>query len=385
MGAVNITYGNGNLGGTNATDDGVVGLICTAGIGGGLVLGTPILLLSYADAATNNIDPTNNAFLDRMVKQFYTEAGDGAKLYVLPVADTYSVADMVDVNNADTASKLLDYAQGAIKVLGALQNDDLFTSAGVAGALSTELTDAITNGQALAEAYQEKQWPVRVVLGGTSYTGVPGDLTDRTNGTTNAVAIMVGDTVAGKGAAIGLLLGRVAAMPVMRKISRVKSGALAISAAYLASSLTTDVPNDASAIEAKGYITFWSYANVAGIFFSGDRMCVSATDDYAYLALGRTIDKARRIVYSTLVNEVDDEIETNGDGTPQQGYIKTLESGAKRALDLAMTNKGECSAVSVFIDPTQNVVSTSQLKVTYGVTPVGYATEILVTLGFKLS
>jgi Protein of unknown function (DUF2586) len=144
----------------------------------------------------------------------------------------------------------------------------------------------------MAAAYFEAEQPFRAIIGGTSYSGVASALNDETDGTTNnRTAILIGDTVTGAAACIGLLLGVISSIPVQRKISRVRTGALTNTAAYVGTStIETAGAGTLSIIAGKGYITFITYPNVSGYFFSGDPMLTATTDDYSMLARGRVID-----------------------------------------------------------------------------------------------
>jgi hypothetical protein len=51
-------------------------------------------------------------------------------------------------------------------------------------------------------------------------------------------------------------------------------------------------------------------------------------------------------------------------------------------MNNTMTAGKEISSVSCFIDTTQNVLSTGVLNVVLKITPVGYASDIEVQLGF---
>ena len=390
MGNVNITLANGQLGATLQTNDGITGMILT-GVSetGGYTAGIPKLVTSLADVATAGITQVNNLFAYKQIKEFYDQAGSGSQLYLMLVPSTMTVAQMADKTNANGAKKLLDFAAGRIKVLGLLTDDAAITTGGgtvtVTNGLNASVYTAATNALALANDYFAAQQPFRAIIGGTSYSGVAANLTTVNSGSTNnRVAVLVGDTVSGLSACMGLLLGVVSSIPVQRKISRVRSGALTNIAAYVGSATIESAgPGMLSVIAGKGFITFTTYPNVSGYFFSGDPMCAATTDDYSMLARGRVVDKAHVLAYTTFVQEVDDEVPVNTDGTLDAGFCKWLSQQIVNQVNNTMTANKEISAVSCFIDPAQNILSTNELKVVLKITPVGYATEIEISLGFE--
>ena len=82
-----------------------------------------------------------------------------------------------------------------------------------------------------------------------------------------------------------------------------------------------------------------------------------------------------------------DEIEVNTDGTMQQPVLKSWQAAVENAINAQMTAAGELSVVDgsgckFFIDPSQNVLSTSKVEGTLKVRPFGYAREIIVNIGF---
>lgn len=388
MGSVNITLANGQLGATLQTNDGITGMVLTGTTEtGGYTAGTPILVTGLSDVANAGITEGNNPFALRQLQEFYNQAGTGAQLYLMLVPPTMTVAQMADNLNDNGVRKLLDYAKGKIKVVGLMSDDIALVAAGgsvtVTNGLNASVYAAAANMRVTAAAYFAAQQPFRAVIGGSSYSGAAASLTDETTGTTNnRTAILIGDTISGRAACLGLLLGVVSLIPVQRKISRVRSGALTNTAAYVGSSSVEAAGANVDVIAQKGFITFTSFPNVSGYFFSGDPMCTATTDDYAILARGRVIDKAHILAYTTFVQEVDDEVPVNTDGTLDAGFCKWLSQQIVNQVNNTMTANKEISSVSCFIDPAQNILSTNQLNVVVKIVPVGYATQIEISLGF---
>lgn len=388
MGNVNIMLANGQLGGTIQTNDGITGLVVTGQTEGDYTAGTPILITSLAAAETAGITETNNAFATRQIREFYDQAHTGAQLYLMLVPATMTVAQMADYTNANGAKKLLDYADGKIKVIGLVSDDSAIDDGGgtitISAGLNADVYTAVTKMDTTIANYFSAHKPLRAIIGGTSYSGTAGDLTDMTHGSTsNRTSIIIGDTVSGAGACVGLALGVIASVPVQRKISRVRSGALTNVSAFVGPSTVEAAEADLPVIAERGYITFTRYANTSGYFFSGDPTCTSTADDYCMLARGRIIDKVHILAYTTFVQVVDDEVPVNTDGTLDAGFCKWLSQQIVNQVNNTMTANKEISSVSCFIDPAQNILSTSQLNVVISVVPVGYATNIEISLGFS--
>lgn len=391
MGSVNITLANGGLGGTLQTNDGIAGLVLTGNPDtGGYATGEVVLVTGMATVAAAGITEEDNPFAHRQLNDFYTAAGDGAQLYVMLVPDTMTIAEIALKTNADGAIKLLNEADGAVKLLGIMTDDTAVDEPEIEDGLNGDIWTAAENLKQLAKDFFEAHKPFRGVIGATSYTGVAADLAAINSGTTNnRVGILLGDIQAAEddelsASCIGLLLGCAAALPVQRKVSRVRNGALpGVTEAYVGPHAAGTPTAQLAVIAGKGYITFTTYANVAGWFFSGDPMATATTDDYSMLSRGRIIDKAHILAYTTFVQSVDDEVPINTDGTLDAGFCKWLEQQMLNQINNTMTVNREISSVSCYIDPEQNILSTNELRVVISIVPVAYATDIKITLGFS--
>jgi len=149
---------------------------------------------------------------------------------------------------------------------------------------------------------------------------------------------------------------------------------------------------DVEALHDKGYISFRKHNGRSGYFFTDDPMATDGKEDYAHITKRRVIDKAYKIAYEVLLNEVLADIPVTNTGSIHPSYIKTLEGRVLGAIKANMTNNGELSADEANpndfgaickISSTQNLVSTSRIVLEYlRVRPKGIARYIDVPLGF---
>lgn len=392
-GGVTVTEAAGQLGGTVTINDRVVGMVLTGATEGSYTAGTPLLVTSLTDVISAGITNTGNAFAYRHCKEFYDQAPLGSQLYLMLVPSTITIADMADNTNANGAKKLLNFAAGKIKVLGLLADDKAISVAGgtitVTNGLNADVYTAANSVKVMEASFRAAQKPFRAIIGGSSYSGTASALTDESTGTTNnKAAILIGDTISYdatySSACLGLFMGKVASNSVQVKVSRVKDGPLSNTTAYLKTTPVGSTGGDTATIAGKNYITWTTYPNVSGYFFSSDAMLCASTDDYWFLARGRVIDKAHVIAYTTFVNEVDDDIPTVEGGKPNIGWCKWMEQQIIGQVTNTMLVSNEISGVDCYIDTDQNVVSTGTLNVVLKVRPKGYLTYINVSLGFRL-
>ena len=392
---VKINYLNGLLGTAPESQDGLLMLVVigATAVSSTFELGKPYRIQQPADLAALGVTATNNARLAELVDQFYGEAEEATPVYVLGLANTYTMTTACDYLDGPLTA-IIQGLKGALR--GVIVAEETNATPTVTEGLDPDVFTALPKAQALAEyAASHFYSPIFVVLEGRAYAGAS-SLKDLSSQAYNRVAVFIGDTktaldgttvVSSKDAAVGVLAGRIASVPVQRNIGRVASGPLSVESFYLGASLVDNVMADVETIYGKGYITPRIFYSVDGYFFTDDRMACKATDDYAHLTARRTVDKAARIAYLTLLQKLLDEIEVNTDGTMQAPVLKSWQADVENAVNQQMTAGGELSVVdgsgcACYIDPTQNVLSTSKVEATLRVRPFGYARDIIVNLGF---
>ena len=253
--------------------------------------------------------------------------------------------------------------------------------------LDPDVLTAMPKAQALAVWAADNLYaPLFVILEGRHFTSAS-DAPDLTALAYNRVGVFIGDVVTDSiNAAVGTLAGRIAAAPVQRNIGRVASGALAPEEMFIGSSSVDLAMSVVDALYAKGYICPRIYVGLPGYYMVDDHLAVAGTDDYAHLTARRTVDKAARIAYVTMLQFLLDEIEVNADGTMQTPILKSWQAAVEDAINQQMTAAGELSMVAgsgckFFIDPKQNILSTSKVEGTLKVRPFGYARDIIVNIG----
>lgn len=383
---VKINYLNGLLGTVPENQDGLLGLVVlgATAVSTTFVLGTPYRLVRPDDLSALGITASNNARIVALVKQFYAEAEEGTPVYLIGIQAT-SMTTVLDVDSGPMKA-ILQQLRGALR--GLIVASASTAAVTVTDGLDPDVLTAMPKAQALAVWAADNLYaPIFVILEGRHFTSAA-DAPDLTALAYNRVGVFIGDVVtASINAAVGTLAGRIAASPIQRNIGRVASGALAPTEMFIGSSPVDQAMSVVDALYAKGYICPRIYVGLYGFYMVDDPLAVAKTDDYAHLTARRTVDKAARITYLTMLQFLLDEIEVNTDGTMQQPVLKSWQAAVEDAINNQMTAAGELSVVDgsgckFFIDPSQNVLSTSKVEGTLKVRPFGYAREIVVNIGF---
>lgn len=228
-------------------------------------------------------------------------------------------------------------------------------------------------------------------------TGVAGNLQDLRDAATGPNANRVGIVLSADPdvsvlqaeyagyANVGLVGGRMAAIPVQRSIGRVRDGKLPVTKAALSNGVDISQVSetDLVAIHDKGYIFMWKHIGIAGYYFNMDNAACPISDDYAYLSRGRTIDKAARLLRQVYLQDLLDEIEVDETGKLEVSVVKSFQALGKNTIETNMLADGEASGVDVYVDPNQLILVTDKLEMQLRITPMGVAKEIIVNLGFQ--
>lgn len=393
---VKITFANGALGQVEAMADGCLGFLALGAheVEGddNFKLGRAYTVKKLSALETLGVTAENNPNLYRNVKDFYAEAGDGVELWIMGFADTETFASVLDKDNAAGAKALLQASNGKLRGLLAFKTPAEGYTMTVEKGFDADVTAALVKAQGLGEwATDTLRAPIFTLVEGYGFTGDAMQLASLTTMEYNRVGVVIGDTVPNSSnACMGIVGGRITTVPVQRKISRVKDGALTPLAIYVGDRLVELA--DVETIHEKGYITFTTFVGRTGYFIADDNLATRVEDDYRSLTNRRVIDKAYRIAYNTLLDVLNDEVPIASDGNLSPAWCTSVASTVEQAIISNMTANGNLgndpgdpndTGVECTIDYAQKILSTSQLAVGLRVKPNGYAKYIDVELGFK--
>jgi hypothetical protein len=138
-------------------------------------------------------------------------------------------------------------------------------------------------------------------------------------------------------------------------------------------------------INDKGYIFLLKHVGLSGSYFNDSFTADLITSDYAYIENNRTIDKAIRGIRTYLLPELNSPLRLDADtGHLAVDTVKYMESLASKPLE-QMQADGDLSAFDIYIDPSQDVVSTNKLTVNVTLVINGVARTIEVLIGLATS
>lgn len=397
---ISIGFNNGVLGAVSPLDTGVFGFMASAvAVSTTFALNKAYQVKSMKDVAdlgiTNSID---NYRLFKALEEFYAEVGEGQECWIYGLAKSTKVSDwFTQTAGISPVENFLNAAGGKIRGIFTVYDPTTAPTLEENDAMDPDVVVAAAKAQAIFESYSAVKYaPFFTILEGYAYTGVKEDLDSQLTQSWNSVGILIGDTesrtgtTASKGAAVGVLAGRLAKYLPKVNPGKVRNGALVPTKMFV-----VDTPvelYDNEALLDKGYISFTTHAGRSGYFFMDAPLCCPIADDYHYITHRRIINEAYRLTYDALLDFLLDEVPANKDGTIQAIYAKTMESAVVRKISTSMPEDLSADlsdpkdvGVRCFVDPSQNIVSTSKVLVNVGIRPFGYNRWIDVLLGFELT
>lgn len=379
------------LGRRVANADGVSGIILNGvSVVGGAQIGTVYRLASLADAVALKIDADydtdNSVLVYEHLKEIY-RVNPNCDLYLLIVAQATTYANMVDVAQADNIMKLRQAGEGSIRLYAVAYNP----AAEVAD--TSALEAAIPKAQEFATLAFTEHEPGEVFLEGKGYD-YTSPIDFRALNAPN-VTVMVGQSLSIANdeptyAAVGTLLGAVSGGKVNECIGWVEKynvfgGSLSV-AGISGTAYRNIAQGTLEAIDEDGAVFFRTHTGRAGIYFNDSHTCVEITSDYAYIESNRTTHKAARNIRTALLPKLNSPVLIDTDaGTLDPVTLSVMDNLVRTELEI-MANDQEINTPvkdDVYIDPAQDILSTSELKIETKMTPTGTARKITVSLGFK--
>lgn len=130
------------------------------------------------------------------------------------------------------------------------------------------------------------------------------------------------------------------------------------------------------ALKDKGYLIARKYLpDYSGSFFERQGVAIVATSVFAWLEVNRTMDKAIRNVRSAYTPYLVGQIFLKADGTLSDDSVGFWKDIGQAVLDQMVSDK-DISAGLCTIDPTQNILSTSNLKVSIAIVINGIVEQL---------
>lgn len=284
------------------------------------------------------------------------------------------------------------FAEGKIRQLG------VFKTIGVNASFITEVQAIQTQVNISAQLHK----PLNVIYSAHLTADVDlttiGDLATLTCGN---VSVVISQDAAGQGnylyktsaksiTTLGATLGAVALSKVSEDIAwiskyNISSGAECDTVGFANGQLLTALSQSTlNILDNRRFIFLVKYVGISGSYFNDSHCAIAVTSDYAYIENNRTIDKAIRGVYSSMLPNLNSPLVLNANGTLTDTTVAFFIGQASVNLE-QMVRDTEISAFGVDIDTTQNVLSTSNLIISVKIVPIGVARQITINIGFSLS
>jgi len=379
-----ITRGSGGLSRTLPGEDHISGFVFYNTT---LATGSTLqhTFYSIVDAESSGITETSASYSVEwyQINEFF-KMNPGGKLFVeiAPTASTYDFEEVTDLQL---------YANGTIRQCGIFNPSTLSTG------------HTITL-QGIAEDNETDHTPLYIIYGANTqslvYTALPSLHTLASN--CEQVSIVIGQDGANAGNTlftslgysipnVGAVLGAWSSANVSNsiawvdKFNFVKDSIEMDEPAFGDGTKLSTLPRTTlTAVNELGYMFFLKHVGIGGTYLNDTFTATVLTDDYAYGELVRVIQKSIRNVRTTILPDLNSPLTINPTtGKLDLMTIKYFENKAGQPLT-QMQAEGSLSGFKVFVDPNQNVLSTSTLAINIKIVPYGTARTINITIGYAV-
>jgi hypothetical protein len=186
---------------------------------------------------------------------------------------------------------------------------------------------------------------------------------------------------------IGTALGALSAAKVNESIAWVAKFPIGLKVpGFISGDVLNEVTTlNLNLINDNRYIFIRKFSGSSDCYFNDNFTCDVATSDYAYINDVRTMDKATRGIYASLLPFLNSPIKVDAtSGKLDLMDVSILENEANKPLE-AMTVAGELSGYRVEINPDQNVLATGVIEFSIINIPTGIVRNMLVKISYSQS
>lgn len=407
-------------------DDGVAALILHGvAVGGQIALleTKEIFKLSDAEALglDEDYDSTNEIQVWYHIKEFYraykaVTGSDSARLFIMLVDNSVTTGnldvtmeDIVEDSGDTMSKKLINDAEGAIRLLGVCMNPASGYSSTLLDGLDADVQAAIPKAQLLADWAWDGDRPMNIILEGREFNGTSAaaaDLRDITGVEAENVSVTIIqdydyaddlNALRQKHAAVGTVLGMAAAFAVHENIGEVERGNIQdvareayVTVGFSSHEKVADRLDDIDTLDTKGYIFGHKFTDYDGVFINNDHTCTpiqldaEGNKNLHQLSFGRTVGKAKRLIRTALLPKVKTtQVIDAATGKLTVGAVKYFEGIGNTELN-RMVSDGELSAGETYVDADSDLLNPPrELLVDFAVVPVGTIDKFTGSINLK--
>ncbi len=304
----------------------------------------------------------------------------------LVVSDTYSFTatapsyDITAMNVAVTALMASTAQFFLVHVIGTPA--DAAATAAIFAALDTALTTAATNYRYAMACCQSADTTTALMIAAFSaltsvYVAVAYGFAD----VTSPISLQ-----SYKRGASWVICARAGAVDAGEDLGRVATGSLVgVTRLYF------DSASDPS-MDSNRFSTLRTHNGIQGFYVCNARIFCTPLSDFRFWQYRRVMNIAAGVVRTGQLQYLNDSIRVNDAGAQLPlvagGIIEQEASNIEQYLlslmraSLTTTVPRRASNVSCTVDRSNNIITTSELRIQYGVTPLGYAKTITGVIGF---
>jgi hypothetical protein len=394
----------GGLGRRNPNADMVSGIVMNAVATNEMELGKVYVLISMASVEALGLneayDTDNEVLVYERLRRIFVR-NPSITLYFMPVAQTVTLTEMVD-KEEDYAAKLLREQAGNIVQLAVARNPATGYTPTISNGLDEDSVNAVPKAQELAIAEFDKARYCEFIIEGRSFTGTAAAIASLRESDPKcpdvSVVLLADPSVYAQNelfegyAAVEDVLALVSLSAVSQNagelieafnLTNKLQGLYLTCGLSSAKELAEYTDADLDALHDKGYIFGNFTPGIAGFHLNDTPTATGLDSDYAYIENNRTIKKAIRLARTVLVPRIKSRTLVDPDtGRIAHEDAKELEAITEASLSSMVADGDISGGVDAYVDPAQDVLSTSKIEVLLTFVPVAINRKITLKIGF---
>lgn len=295
-------------------------------------------------------------------------------------------------NLVKDAEKMQELALGEIRQLAIVFKGEDQSKSKTTPEYFSQTLKAVAAAKTATEQAFKNHRPMEIFLEGKGFDATKAPVAIKGIGASGVSVVVAMDSAKAKEdnykntAAVGVLLGAVSKAKVSENIAWIEKFNLSgdgFQKVGFVGGKNLPTEGAQTVLDEAKYVFTRTHVGIGGVYFNDSHTCIEKTSDYTFIETNRTLHKASRLVRQALLPKVNSPVLVDPqNGTLAPSVVKGMETLCKAALEAMLAN-GEISALEVFVDPLQNILATSELKVVVSIIPTGTARKITVDLGFK--
>lgn len=402
---ISTTVLTGQLGRRQPNTDGVIGFVGTGiAVASKLDLGDVNIVKSIEDVEALGInaayDTANDVLLFHHLQRLF-HWNPSAEVHLMVLAQTVTMTEICDLANTSYAKKLLQEAEGRVKLLFVNRNPASGYTPTLVTGLDGDVVTAIDKAQALIEEEAAQHREVSIFLEGRSFNGTAAAALDlRTKDAEGVSVIIAADndisnvgTLSAGYAAIGDFAGMISKAAVSQtcceptadfNLQDASKGYFTKAGLSNNALIKSQSTSTLDTLDSKGYIFAEGVPELTGTWFNDTHTATLSSSDFAFIENVRSVNKMKQLARGAVMPKVKKRLNVD----EETGYLdphekSNMEDTVEAALEPMKIDGDLSGGIDCYINGDVNLLGGADLDIEVTAVPKAIGRSINLKVGLK--